>query len=139
MRDTGSHDVAEESTRDRGVVSGFVVALALALVVTAGLAIDSGRLVAARTTAADHAENAARLAVQEVGGIRLGLRSIDPDRARAVVSSYFDRHGVEGEMSMSDRSVTVTVRTRQNTTILHLVGVDTRSITATRTAELVAG
>ena len=125
--------------RDRGVVSGFVVGLGLALVVMVGLAIDSGRLVAARTEAADHAENAARLAAQEVSLIRLGVRTIDPARARAVVSAYLDRHGVEGSVTIEHRSVTVTVRAEQVTTLLHLVGIDSRSMSAVRTATIVAG
>ena len=45
---------------DRGVVTAFVLGLVLAFVVLAGLAVDSGRLVAAHVTAGDHAENAAR-------------------------------------------------------------------------------
>lgn len=125
--------------RDRGVVSGFVVGLGLALVVMVGLAIDSGRLVAARTEAADHAENAARLAAQEISLIRLGVRTIDPARARAVVSAYLDRHGVEGSVTIEHRSVTVTVRAEQDTTLLHLVGIDSRSMSAVRTATIVAG
>ena len=125
--------------RDRGVVSGFVVGLGLALVVMVGLAIDSGRLVAARTEAADHAENAARLAAQEVSLIRLGVRTIDPARARTVVSAYLDRHGVEGSVTIEHRSVTVTVRAEQDTTLLHLVGIDSRSMSAVRTATIVAG
>lgn len=126
-------------TRDRGVVSGFVVGLALSLFVMAGLAIDSGRLVAARTTAADHAENAARLAAQEITLIRLGVRTIDPNRARSVASMYFERHGVVGEVIVSHQSVAVTVTAEQETTLLHLVGIDARTVSATRTASIVAG
>ncbi len=126
-------------TRDGGVVSGFVVSLALSLFVMAGLAIDSGRLVAARTTAADHAENAARLAAQEITLIRLGVRMIDPNRARSVASMYFERHGVEGDVIVSRQSVAVTVTAEQETTLLHLVGIDARNVSATRTASIVAG
>lgn len=125
--------------RDSGVVSGFVVGLGLTLFVMAGLAIDSGRLVAARTEAADHAENAARLAAQEVSLIRLGVRTIDPARARAVVSTYFDLHDVEGSVIIEHRSVTVTVHAEQDTTLLHLVGIDSRSMSAVRSATIVAG
>jgi hypothetical protein len=127
------------SRRDRGVVSGFVVSLGLSLFVMSGLAIDSGRLVAARTEAADHAENAARLAAQEITLIRLGVRTIDPLRARSVVASYFDRHDVDGTVVIDHQSVSVTVRAEQDTTLLHLVGIDSRSLSATRTASVVAG
>jgi hypothetical protein len=127
------------SRRDRGVVSGFVVSLGLSLFVMSGLAIDSGRLVAARTEAADHAENAARLAAQEITLIRLGVRTIDPLRARSVVAAYFDRHDVDGTVVIDHQSVSVTVRAEQDTTLLHLVGIDSRSLSATRTASVVAG
>jgi hypothetical protein len=125
--------------RDQGVVSGFVVGIGLSLVVMAGLAVDSGRLVAARTEAADHAENAARLAAQEITLIRLGVRTIDPTRAHSVAAAYFDQHGVDGSVVIDHQSVTVTVRAEQSTTLLHLVGVDSRSLSATRTAMVVAG
>jgi hypothetical protein len=120
-------------------VSGFVVGIGLSLVVMVGLAVDSGRLVAARTEAADHAENAARLAAQEVTLIRLGIRTIDPSRARSVAAAYFDRHGVDGSMSIDHQSVSVTVRAEQDTTLLHLVGIDSRSLSATRVVSIVAG
>lgn len=125
--------------RDRGVVSGFVVGLAMSLFVMTGLAIDSGRLVAARAEAADHAENAARLAAQEISLIRLGVRTIDPSRARAVVAAYFERHGVEGVVAIDHQAATVIVRAEQETTLLHLVGIDSRSMSVTRTASVVAG
>ena len=68
---------------DRGVVTAFVLGLVLAFVLLAGLAVDSGRLVAAHVTAGDHAENAARAGAQEVTLVRLGWRLVDPRRATA--------------------------------------------------------
>ena len=125
--------------QDRGVISGFVVALAVCLVVMAGLAIDSGRLVAARVRASDHAENVARLASQEVSLIRLGIRTIDRERAQTVAQEYFDQNDLDGSILVSHQSVTATVRIEQDTTLLHLVGIGTRSVAMTRTASLVSG
>jgi len=124
--------------RDRGVVTAFVVGLVLTFAVVAGLAVDSGRLVAAHVTAGDHAENAARAGAQEVTLVRLGWRLIDPRRATATARAYLDAHGVDGEVSADFQSVTVTVRVRQSTTLLRLVGVGERSVSSTRTARLVA-
>ncbi len=125
--------------RDRGVVSGFVVCLALTLAAASGLAIDAGRIVAAHIEVADHAENAARLGAQEVTLIRAGLRVIDPIRARRSARSYLAEHGVEGDVVVNGRSITVTVRRQQPTVILQLLGIGLQTTSASRTATVVAG
>lgn len=125
--------------RDRGLVSGFVVCLALTFMAMAGLAVDSGRLVAARLEAADHAENVARLGAQEVREIRLGVRSVDPVRAREVTAAYLSEHGLDGSVIVDHQTVTVTIRDEQEATILHLFGVDSRDFAVTRRATIVAG
>lgn len=126
-------------TRDQGMVSGFVVCLALTFMAMAGLAVDSGRLIAARLEAADHAENAARLGAQEVDRIRLGERIVDPSRARQATTAYFSDHGLDGTVTVDHQTVTVTIHDEQDTTILHLFGVDSRRFTVTRRATIVAG
>jgi hypothetical protein len=123
---------------DRGVVTAFVLGLVLAFVVLAGLAVDSGRLVAAHVTAGDHAENAARAGAQEVTLVRLGWRLVDPRRATATARSYLDAHGLDGDVTADFRGVTVTVRVRQATTLLRLVGIEEREVSSTRTARLVS-
>lgn len=128
-----------EKTRDRGLVSGFVVCLALTFMAMAGLAVDSGRLVAARLEAADHAENAARLGAQEVDLIRAGARIVDRTRAHRVTSDYFSDHALDGSVMVNHQTVTVTIRDEQDTTILHLFGIDSRQFSVTRRATIVAG
>lgn len=123
---------------DRGVVTAFVLGLVLAFAVLAGLAVDSGRLVAAHVTAGDHAENAARAGAQEVTLVRLGWRLVDPRRATATARAYLDAHGLDGDVSADFRGVTVTVRVRQPTTLLRLVGIQEREVSSTRTARLVS-
>lgn len=126
-------------SRDRsskGSISAFVVCLASTFVVVAGLAVDSGRLVAARIAVADHAENAARVAVQQVRGIRSGQRSIDPGPARAAAANYLARFGLAGDIRVDVLSVTVTTRMVETMTLLRLVGVETRTVSATRRAAL---
>lgn len=121
---------------DRGSVSAFVVCLAATFIVVAGLAVDSGRLVAARIEVADHAENAARVAIQQMSGIRSGERIVDPVRSRRAVAQYLGRFGLTGEALVEPRSVTVTVRTTETMTLLRLVGIDRRQVSATRRAEV---
>ena len=123
---------------DRGVVTAFVLGLVLAFVVLAGLAVDSGRLVAAHVTAGDHAENAARAGAQEVTLVRLGWRLVDPRRATATARAYLDAQGLDGDVTADFRGVTVTVRVRQATTLLRLVGIEEREVSSTRTARLVS-
>ena len=123
--------------RDQGLVTAFVIGLVMTFVVAAGLAVDGGRLVAAHVTAGDHAENAARAGAQEVTFVRLGWRLIDPSRAAATARAYLQSHGLEGDVHADFRSVTVTVRMHQKTTLLQLVGVGDRTVASTRTARLV--
>jgi len=126
-----------KSERDRGVVTAFVLGLAMCFMVTAGMAVDGGRIVAARVEAADHAENAARVGAQQVTLLRLGWRLLDPFKAKRAAEEYLSQHGVTGQITVGLRTVTVTVRLTQQTTLLRLVGISSRTVTASRTAELV--
>lgn len=121
---------------DRGSVTVFVVGLVLSFTVAAGLAFDSGRLVAARITVADHAENAARIGAQQVGGLRVGDRVLLPAAARRAALSYLSLNGLRGDVEVGVRTVTVTIRLSQATTFLRLVGVGRRVVSATRSAEI---
>lgn len=127
---------ASGGSNDSGSVSAFVVCLASTFIVVAGLAVDSGRLVAANIAVSDHAENAARIAAQQVGGIRSGERVIDPVRARAAASRYLMRFGLTGEVEVTSTAVRVTVRTVEPMTLLRLVGVRERQVSSTRRAEV---
>ena len=121
---------------DEGIVTAFVVAIALTLIVSTGLALDSGRLVAARVEIADHAENAARLAAQEVVGIRSGNPVIDPVRGRRAATSYLANHSLDGTVTIGSRSVTVEVRTTQDMLIFQLAGVASKTVSVSRSAEI---
>jgi len=114
----------------------FVVGLAMSFMVVAGLAVDGGRIVSARVSAADHAENAARVGAQQVTLIRLGWRVLDPARARQASMDYLAFHGVSGTVDVGINSVTVRVVVTQPTTLLRLVGIPSRSVSASRTATL---
>ncbi|MEN9802212.1 MAG: hypothetical protein RLZ37_1337 [Actinomycetota bacterium] len=121
---------------DRGSISAFVVCLAMTFIVTAGLAVDSGRLVEARISAGDHAENAARVAVQQVRGIRSGERTVDSVRARRAAVQYLSQFALAGDIRVESKSVTVTVRLVKDMTLLRLVGIARRQVSAERRAEL---
>jgi Flp pilus assembly protein TadG len=118
---------------DRGTVTAFVVTLVAAFVACAALALDGGRLIAARIAAGDHAENAARAAAQELTELRAGARTVEPIRARARAAAYLDQHGVAGEVVVTPASVTVTVVLEHRPTLLGLIGIGPRLVRATRT------
>ena len=122
---------------ESGVVSAFVLGLMMTFVVCAGLGVDGGRLVANRLELADHAENAARVGAQQVTLLRLGWRLLDPVKARRAAEEYLSTHGVGGQVTIGLRTVTVTVTLTQQTTLLRLAGIGSRTVTATRSAELV--
>ena len=126
----------KEPARDAGSISVFVIGLVMSFMVSAGLALDGGRLVSARVAVADHAENAARIGAQQVGAMRSGARILQSGPARIAVLQYLRLQGLTGEVVVRDRTVTVTTRITQPTTFLQLVGVNERTVSATRTAEI---
>ncbi|MGA0877577.1 MAG: Tad domain-containing protein [Ilumatobacteraceae bacterium] len=121
---------------DSGSVSVFVIGLVASFIVAAGLAVDGGRLVAARIAVSDHAENAARVGAQQVGSVRSGQRRLSSAAARAAALEYLASQGLTGDVIVGSRTIMVTIRMSQSTTILRLVGVTERTITASRSAEI---
>lgn len=120
--------------RERGTVSAFVVVLALACLLAAGLSLDGGRIVAARLQVGDIAANAARAGAQHVAGLRGGERSLDPARAEAAARRVLTAAGATGAVRVSGRSITVTASTTQPMLLLRLAGVTSRTVSATATA-----
>lgn len=120
--------------RDRGSITGFVVVITLTVMACAGLVIDGARVVSAKVSAADHAENAARAGAQEIASVNSGSLTLDPARARAAASTYLASHGLSGVVVVSAARITVTVRTTVPTTLLRLVGISSKSVSATRSS-----
>jgi Flp pilus assembly protein TadG len=120
---------------ESGVVSAFVIGLMMTFVVCAGLGVDGGRLVANRMELADHAENAARVGAQELTDLRTGEPTLDENQARNSASNYLATNNVEGEVSTTSNSVTVTVNRDVQMSLLKLFGATNHQITVTRTAK----
>jgi Flp pilus assembly protein TadG len=121
--------------RDSGSITAFVVMLVLTFALCAGLAVDGGRQVGARSRAADLAENAARAGAQELTDIRTGTWRLDRTRARQAAAAYLAARGETGSISVSDRRVTVVVTITINTSLLRLAGIDSRTVRASRSSE----
>jgi hypothetical protein len=122
-----------------GTVSAFVVALTFACLLSAGLVLDGGRIVAARLEAADVAGNAARAGAQQVIGLRAGEPKLDPAGARSAAQAVLSAAGVTGTVTVDGRSVTVTARATESMLLLRLVGIGSRTVEATTTARLEDG
>jgi hypothetical protein len=120
-------------------VSAFVVGLTFACLLSGGLVLDGGRIVAARLDVADAAGNAARAGAQQVVGLRAGEPKLDPVRARRAAQDVLSAEGVMGTVTVDGRSVTVTARTTASMLLIRLVGIEGRTVEATTTARLEDG
>ncbi len=118
-----------------GSISGFVAVIMVALFAFAGLVIDGSRLVAGKVSAADHAGNAARVGAQEVLLLRDGRIGLDAAKASAAAHNYLASQGLNGVVSASTAGITVTVSDVVAMTMLGLVGVGSKSVSASRSAQ----
>ncbi|MDT0307265.1 hypothetical protein RM780_09850 [Streptomyces sp. DSM 44917] len=123
---------------DRGQITAFVVPLMVTLMAMAGLALDGGLALAARVRALGEAQEAARAGAQaiDLAVYRAdGTLRLDPAQARRLAVTYLTGAGTQGMVSATEEEVTVTVTAVQDTQLLHLVGVDTLTVTASGAAQ----
>ena len=128
-----------ERIYDGGFISAFVVSLTMTFIVCSGLAIDGGRVVAAKIKVADTAENAARAGAQAMTDLRTGVPRIDVPQAIRFSQSYLRSIQSQGRIEANRIEVCVTVNAVEKMTLLRLAGVETRTVSATRCAQPVVG
>lgn len=119
---------------DSGSITAFVVMLVMSFVACAGLAVDGGRIVAAKVLLADQAENAARAGTQEITALRTGDPKVDPGRAISAAQEFMVRHQISGQVSATSFEVTVRTTRVVPMSLLSLFGVGSRLISAQRSA-----
>lgn len=126
---------------EAGVLSAYVAVLAVALLAIVGMAVDSGRAIAAERLATDEAEQAARAGAGQLSiqALRDGRFVLDSAAAVRVAEDYLILAGHPGTATVSDGIVTVRVVVVIPTTILDIVGVSTISVSATSSASDVRG
>jgi Flp pilus assembly protein TadG len=127
---------------DAGRVSAFVTILTVALIALAGLVLDGGLALSAKVQALDAAQAAARAGAQQLDLVayRTGNATrLDPARAQAAAQDWLAAAGLQGDVSATETTVTVTVRRTSRTQLLQLVGVDSLTVSATATATAVHG
>lgn len=123
----------------RGSISAFVVCLVSACVPCLALVVDGGRVVVAYAEIADHSQNAARIAAQNVIGIRAGDPRVDTREGVRDARSYMADVGLPATVTVEGQTVRVTVDQVVRLPMLALIGVGTTRVRVTRSAELTEG
>lgn len=119
---------------DEGSITALVVILTATFVACAGLAVDGGRLVAAKIELGDQAENAARVGAQEIASFRGGSLQLDEFQAVRAAEEFLAASGVNGDAYIEDNSVTVDVWREVPMTLLRIFGVKEKTLSARRSA-----
>ena len=130
---------AQAVLRDQhGRVSAFVVVLATACLLFAGLVLDGGLALAAKTRAIGQAQEAARAGAQELDLTTYrttGTFRLDPTHAQAAAQRYLTTIHATGTVTVTGNTVAVTVTTRTPTQLLGLIGIREITVTGAGRAE----
>jgi Flp pilus assembly protein TadG len=126
---------------ERGSVTAFVVVIALAFVVAAGLVIDGGLALAGKTTAEDEAQQAARTAATALAQqpLRDGQIVVDPGPALSGAQAYITATGDSGTVTLDGTEIHAHIVHRQPTKILGLFGVGVITVSGDATARIEQG
>jgi hypothetical protein len=122
---------------DAGQVTAFVTILAVALLAVAGLVLDAGTALSAKTDALNQAQAAARVGAQQLDLTAWRTRNqieLDPTRATTAAKTWLATNHLTGQVTASTTAVTVTVHRTTSTQLLGLVGVRQLHVSATATA-----
>ena len=128
-------------SNDDGSISAFVLLLLVACMALLGLVVDGGSALAARQSAADEAEQAARAGAGalSVDALRSGSLQLDPSAAVAAAESFASVAGHPGTASVAGGVVTVRISYRIPTEILGIVGITSLPVSAVASAVDVRG
>lgn len=127
--------------RERGSITPFVVVFALGFVILAGFIYDGGRALAAKTSAINEAQQAARTAAQALNPaeLRNNVLATTPGQAIADAEAYIASCGDTGTATVNGDQITVTVTHRQSTEILGVIGISEITVTGNATAKVEQG
>lgn len=117
---------------EHGRVTAFVVIVAVAALLFAGLVLDGGLALAAKVRAIGEAQEAARAGAQEIdlaayradGSLRLAAQE-----ASAAARNYLTAAGHSGTVSVNGNTINVTVTINERTQLLGLAGVGSITVT----------
>lgn len=111
---------------EQGTVTAFVVLITSACLLFAGLVLDGGLALAAKTKAIGQAQEAARAGAQELdlAAYRAsGITRLDPSAAHTTAQRYLVSVRARGTVTVDDSLVRVRVDARQHTQLLGLAGI----------------
>ena len=120
-------------------MTAFVVVMAAAFLVGAGLVIDGGLALAGKTTAMDEAQQAARTAAMAQQPLRDGQIVVDTGPALTRAQAYITATGDSGTVTLHGTLIHAHVVHRQPTRILGLFGVGEITVAADATARIESG
>ncbi len=136
---------ASAGAEDAGAASVMVLALVVVLMVVAGLVVDGGRAVNARAAAMDAAEQAARVAANQVADDVLrtgGDVVLDPVAASAAAVDHLVAQGYDAgrvTVEANQQEVQVTVSATVPTSLLALIFIQSFDVEGTATARAAVG
>lgn len=123
---------------ENGQVTAFVVVIATAVLMFAGLLLDGGGALAAKVRAIGEAQEAARAGAQaiDLAAYRAtGTLTLTQDHAVTLAQRYLAATGHAGAVRVTGNTVIVTVTITQPTQLLQLVGVGSLTVTSTGSAQ----
>lgn len=122
---------------DEGQTTAFVVVLATAVLMFAGLVLDGGLALAAKVRAIGEAQEAARNGAQAIDLAayrRDGTLQLVPGEAQERAHAYLATTRDAGHVRATPGSISVTVTADQPTQLLGLLGIESLSVSATGSA-----
>ena len=129
---------------ERGAVAVVIPILTVGMLAMAGLVVDGGTALSARGRAADVAQQAARAGADALApdslrtGDPAGL-AVNPAAAVQAADQVLQVGAVDGQVSVSGDTVTVTAQITRRTSILSAIGIDTVTGHASATAAVLYG
>jgi hypothetical protein len=130
--------------REQGQVTAFVVIIMAAFLAFAGLVYDGGNALAAKTTAIDEAQEAARAGAQQINLAAFratGQVVLDPAAAAAAARAYVAAAGGgdTATVTVTGDTVTVQVSAVSTTEFLRLFAIPAIHVTGSATATAETG
>jgi Flp pilus assembly protein TadG len=135
--------MSRHSRDQRGSATVFMLGFATVLMVGAGLVVDGGLALNARSRLTDDAEQAARAGANaiDVNALRdRGELVVDPGRAQAVAAGFLADRGYQNiSVSVNGNRVTASAESTADTAILGLIGIGSFTVRGDAVAEPEAG
>ncbi|MFB9617439.1 pilus assembly protein TadG-related protein [Kutzneria kofuensis] len=119
-------------------MTAFVVVIAIAALLFAGLVLDGGLALAAKVRAIGEAQEAARAGAQEIDLTAYradGTLRLVPQQASTAARNYLAAAGHTGTVSVAGNTVNVTVSITQPTQLLGLAGIGSITVTGAGQAQ----